>query len=127
MTGLGAPRAAWIADLRKNQLKLADAGFAFALGAQLLAAAIVMGAALSAHRPILSIVVASALGAVAGLTAFLFLASEQLARQSVATRIAIVLGASILFGASQAVIRWEAVSLTAGPMTSAAISPPRRR
>ena len=56
-----ARRAACRLDSRSAQ-ESAQAGghrFAFALGAQLLAAAIVMGAALSAHLPILFIVVAS--------------------------------------------------------------------
>ena len=121
MTGLGAPRSAWIADLRKKQLSLAGAGFVFALGAQLLAAAIVMGAALSAGRPILGIVIASALGGVAGLAAFLILSAEQFAKLAVGTRVAMLLGASILFGAAQAAIRWEAVSLATGTMTNAAL------
>ncbi|HYJ81989.1 MAG TPA: hypothetical protein VEW26_03975, partial [Allosphingosinicella sp.] len=40
MSGLGAPRTAWIAELRKGQLRLAGSGFVLALAVHILSVAI---------------------------------------------------------------------------------------
>jgi diguanylate cyclase (GGDEF)-like protein/PAS domain S-box-containing protein len=120
--GLGEGGSAWATDARRSQIRAVGAALPFALGAQVLAAAVISGLALSQGGRLAAILLFAGAGLAVGLGAWLFLAARGPRTLPMRLQVGGALALAAAMGAAQALLLGEAARLPAGPAAIACIA-----